>query len=103
MTVTDTLKDAAYVVIGFGVLSFQRAQVRRQELRKQLRDSRKSVVALAGQLDGYVAPVRLQLESRLDSVEETLPPAVQDLVKQARATLVSQEKAVRARLGLTAA
>ncbi|HEY2429160.1 MAG TPA: hypothetical protein VGI06_09540, partial [Acidimicrobiales bacterium] len=69
MTVTDTIKDAAYVTIGFGVLGFQKAQVRRHELAKQLEEqrgvleaqlseSRKSVAALAGQVESYVAPVR---------------------------------------------
>ncbi len=33
--VTNTLKDAAYVAVGFGVLAFQKAQVRRRELEKQ--------------------------------------------------------------------
>lgn len=30
------LEDAAYVSVGFGVLAFQRAQVRRRELEGQL-------------------------------------------------------------------
>lgn len=33
--VTSTLRDAAYVAVGFGVLAFQKAQVRRRELEKQ--------------------------------------------------------------------
>ncbi|MBW3614752.1 MAG: hypothetical protein KY439_05505 [Actinobacteria bacterium] len=33
--VTNTLRDAAYVAVGFGVLAFQKAQVRRRELEKQ--------------------------------------------------------------------
>ena len=36
--VANVAKDAAYVVIGAGVLGFQRAQVQRQELRKRLAD-----------------------------------------------------------------
>ena len=87
MSLTDTLKDAAYVTIGFGVLGFQRAQVRRQELRKQL-DAQ-----LADQFAGLVAPIRTQVEIGLDTVEANLPPTVQDLVHQARAT-------VRSRLGI---
>ena len=34
--VGKTLQDVAYVGVGLGVLAFQRAQVRRQELRKDL-------------------------------------------------------------------
>ncbi|HEY1633727.1 MAG TPA: hypothetical protein VGF64_03135 [Acidimicrobiales bacterium] len=33
-------KDAAYVAVGFGVLGFQRAQVRRREVLKRLDDQR---------------------------------------------------------------
>ncbi len=33
--VTSTLRDAAYVAVGFGVLAFQKAQVRRRELEKE--------------------------------------------------------------------
>lgn len=34
---TNTVKDAAYVSVGLGVIAFQRFQVRRQELSKALR------------------------------------------------------------------
>ena len=33
------LKDAGYVAVGLGVIAFQRAQVRRRELEKQLADA----------------------------------------------------------------
>ena len=36
MSITDNLRDAAYIVIGMGVISVNRAQARREELRKQL-------------------------------------------------------------------
>ena len=107
MALTDTVKDAAYVTIGFGVLGFQKAQVRRHELTKQLEsqlaEGRKAAGSLAGQIEGYVAPVRTQLEAGLDTVEATLPASAQDLLKQARATFHQQEQAVRSRLGLSAA
>ena len=47
---TKLARDAAYVAVGFGVLGFQRAQVRRRELRKRLE-------ALASQLAAGGAPV----------------------------------------------
>lgn len=34
-TVAATARDAAYVAIGFGVLGFQQAQVRRRELERR--------------------------------------------------------------------
>ena len=35
---TKTLKEAAYVAIGFGVLGFQRAQVRRRQVTELAQD-----------------------------------------------------------------
>ena len=53
-----TLKDAAYVTVGLGVMAFQRAQVQRVELTKQAREE-------MGRLSGTV-------EERLKTVEERL-------------------------------
>ncbi len=107
MPLTETLKDAAYVTIGFGVLGFQKAQVRRQELKKQfgaqVAAGRKNVAELATQLDAYVAPVRSQVESRLDEVEGALPAAAQELMKSVRAAWTDQERFLRDRLGLDTA
>ncbi len=107
MPVTETLKDAAYVTIGFGVIGFQKAQVRRQELKKQLGSQvaagRRNVAELASQLDAYVAPVRSQVESRLDDVEGALPVPAQELLKSVRAAWQDQERFLRNRLGLTSA
>jgi hypothetical protein len=104
--ITDALKDAAYVTIGFGVLSFQKAQVRRQELTKQLEAQiaagRKNATELATQLDTYVAPLRSQLESGLSSVEELLPPQAQEALKSVREALVDQERFLRHRFGRAA-
>ena len=41
----SSLKEAAYVAVGFGVLGFQRAQVRRRELARQLREQRPGIEA----------------------------------------------------------
>ena len=114
MAVTDSLKDAAYVTIGLGVLGFQKAQVRRNELTKQLEaqikqleaqvpEVRRTVNGIATQLDGYVAPARQQLAHQLDTVEGTLPPQIQDLVKQARTVAHQTEDTLRERLGLVTA
>lgn len=111
MAVTDTLKDAAYVTIGLGVLGFQKAQVRRNELTKQLEaqvkqfeaqvpEVRRTVNGIAAQLDGYVAPVRSQLDKQLDTFEAALPAQVQDIVKQARTAAHQTEDTLRERLGL---
>jgi hypothetical protein len=38
---TNSVKDVAYVTVGLGVLGFQRAQVRRRELERALRNARR--------------------------------------------------------------
>jgi len=114
MRVTDTVRDAAYVTVGFGVIGFQRAQVRRHELTKalegqvrtvedQVAGGRKAMAELAGHVDTYVKPVRVQLETQLDGVESALPPRARDLVRQVRSAAQHTEETVRTRLGITAA
>jgi hypothetical protein len=108
--VTKTLKDAGYVAVGLGVISFQRAQVRRQELTKQVRGQRAQVEAqlgeARGQLSGLVktiddrfAPVRQEIEGRLDIFEGRLPDQAKDLVKTARTLAKDTEGQVRKLVG----
>ncbi|MEY2425423.1 MAG: hypothetical protein QOI61_995 [Actinomycetota bacterium] len=66
MSTTDNLRDAAYIVIGLGVIGFQRAQVRREELTKQFAAQRAT-------LDAALTPVREALEAQIGSVAERLP------------------------------
>jgi hypothetical protein len=46
--VNKTLKDAAYVALGFGVLGFQKAQVRRREAFKLVDELIKRARTIAG-------------------------------------------------------
>jgi DNA anti-recombination protein RmuC len=105
--VRSTLRDAAYVGIGFGVLAFQKAQVQRQELKKQLETSvsegkagfgklgedvqdRLKVVeerleALGKQVDAAADDFEERLDKTLDELQERLPEQVKDLFGKARA------------------
>jgi len=78
---TKTLKDAAYVTVGLGVLAVQQAQVRRRELTKQVESQ------LSGTTE-HLQKVARQVEERVsplfDQIEVALPGAARDLVKQAR-------------------
>src|SRR3546814_11869183 len=68
--VTSAVKDAAYVSVGLGVLAFQRLQVRRNELKKQLSrstDEPRSTLEVVGKLVG--ARVKL-VEERVDAARE---------------------------------
>jgi hypothetical protein len=117
MAVSDTLKDAAYVTVGIGVLGFQKAQVRRVELTKQITEQVKTIEAqvaegrkavagtvsgLADQIEGFVAPVRSQIETQLDTIEAALPTQVAELMKQARTVAHQTEDTVRKSLKTSA-
>jgi exonuclease VII small subunit len=63
--VTGVAKDATYVVIGAGVLGYQKAQVQRQELMKRFSDPKLDI-------EGRVAAVRSDLSEALHSVDTTV-------------------------------
>jgi len=93
--ITKTARDAAYVVVGLGVLGFQRAQVRRQELQKRiidrnlvpshLGDVRGEVTKRVKDVDEAVEQVIGRIEATLVPIEDRLPVPARDLVKQAHA------------------
>jgi hypothetical protein len=125
--VSNTLKEAAYVAVGLGVLGFQRAQVQRVELMKQIEaqltewrsqlsrlsaDSltselpdgaavRGQLTDLARSVDEALAPFRQQFEDQLDRLEEVLPPNARDLVQTVRGAAATQEHAIRSAVGLS--
>lgn len=101
-TVQKTLQEAAYVAVGVGVLGFQRAQVRRQEVRKQLaarRDElgtqvetyvgeyRTKLAELAGRVEPVVKELEQRIEPVLDDIEGRLPGQAKELVQQVRRTI----------------
>ena len=93
--ITKTARDAAYVVVGLGVLGFQRAQVRRQELQKRLSqrsavqghlgDVRGEVTKRVKDVDEAVEQAIVRFEATLAPIEERLPVPARDLAKQAHA------------------
>ena len=104
--VRSTIKDAAYVGIGFGVLAFQKAQVQRQELQKRieagLADAKggfgklgddvqdrvklveERIEALAKQVDEAADEFEERLEKALDEVQNRLPEQAKELFTKAR-------------------
>lgn len=67
----NALKEVAYVAVGLGVLGFQRAQVQRVELMKQLEAQLSALSSFSGtlgeQAETYLAAVRTQLAEVLPS------------------------------------
>jgi ElaB/YqjD/DUF883 family membrane-anchored ribosome-binding protein len=104
---TKTLKDAAYVVVGFGVIAFQKAQVRRRELEKQLAEQRttwqEQVTKVAADAEARFEPVAQSIETSLDLVEERLPEQAREVFKQVRSTAKEAGEQFRSRLAATAA
>jgi DNA anti-recombination protein RmuC len=104
---TKTLKDAAYVVVGFGVIAFQKAQVRRRELEKQLAEQRttwqEQLSKAAADAEGRFEPVAQTIESSLDTIEERLPEQAREVFKQVRTTAKEAGEQFRSRLSATAA
>lgn len=105
--VRSTIKDAAYVGIGFGVLAFQKAQVQRQELQKRLEsgigDAKGSfgklgddvqdriklveerLEALTKQVDAAADDFEERLDKALDEVQARIPEQARELFTKARA------------------
>ena len=92
---TKLAKDAFYVSIGLAVIAFQKAQVQRQELRKQLSgqvdDAKAQLQSLTKRFDDRVKVVEERLEgvetrfeSLLDQLEERLPEQAREAAKDAR-------------------
>ena len=100
------LKDAFYVTVGLGVIAVQRAQVRRQELSKQVSgqvdDAKSQLQSLTKRFDDRVKVVEERLEgvetrfeALLDQLEEHLPEQARDLAKQARTAAKEARTQVR--------
>ena len=104
--VRSTIKDAAYVGIGFAVLAFQRAQVQRQELQKRIEaglgDARggfeklgedvqdrlklveERLEALGKQVDAAADDFEERFEKALDEIQTRLPEQAKELFTKAR-------------------
>jgi capsule polysaccharide export protein KpsE/RkpR len=109
-TMTQALKDAAHAVIGFGVIGWNKTQVRRRELLKELNTQRHQVeTQLDGakeqlatairHLDARIEPVRHDLEEQLDKVSEKLPEQARALLASARKVAQDTERQVRQAVG----
>ena len=97
-------RDAAYVMVGLGVLGFQRAQVQRVELQSRLAndlsfdervtDLREAVTTSLQQVDELVETAIRFVETTLQPLEEQLPTVARDMAKRAH----EQAREVRTQL-----
>lgn len=85
---SKTAKDSLYVTIGLGVIAFQKAQVRRQELQKQVESNLSSTRSLLGDsfktIQERLEAVEGRIDTVLDDVEQQLPEQARSVMRQAR-------------------
>jgi hypothetical protein len=109
MSLSDNLRDAAYVAIGMGVIGFQRAQTRRQDLRKQFAEQRAAfetrgaeVVKLFNdaikQADARISPVVDALEAQVDTVVDRLPAQAKSIIEPAHQASKDARQQFRSRV-----
>jgi hypothetical protein len=100
------LRDAAYITIGFGVLTFQQAQVRRRELVAALSArfgaSKSQIDALLGSaearlaaFDKRVETVETKIDAAVVNLEQRLPDQAAALVGQAHDVVKMARRQVR--------
>ncbi len=98
-TVLDSAKgiaeDIFYVGLGFGVITFQKAQVKRQEIKgmlsKPIQDAEKQRDEIKGKLIDNVLKIDENLDKTIDGleslvspVEEKLPESIKEIVTKAK-------------------
>lgn len=108
--ITKIVRDAFYVTVGFGLLAFQKAQVQRNEIRKQidsqLGEAKDQFHGLGKTVEERVKLVEERLEgiegrvdAALDQFEERLPVQAKELVKTARGAAKDAQGQLRTLVG----
>jgi ElaB/YqjD/DUF883 family membrane-anchored ribosome-binding protein len=100
--VANLARDAAYITVGFGVLTFQKAQVRRQELLKQINASKlpvdrvnKLVETQVRTIDSQIVKLEARLDAVVEQVKDRLPAPADMIVGQAHDVAKTARKQVR--------
>jgi hypothetical protein len=97
----NALKEGAYVAVGLGVLGFQRAQVQRVELTRQLEAQWEQLSTVPttfnAQVEGYAQAARSQAETARIQLAEA-GHALEEQLESARAQLAELAKAVDVRV-----
>jgi ElaB/YqjD/DUF883 family membrane-anchored ribosome-binding protein len=107
----EALKEGAYVALGLGVIGFQRAQVQRVELTKQLNEVTEAIeeqldsvrtrlTELAKAVDERVQPIRKQIDEQIDRIEQYLPGGARNVVQSVRSATTTPEQLLRSAVGL---
>jgi hypothetical protein len=86
--IQKTVRDSFYVTVGLGVIAFQKAQVQRNELRKQVGEgvggAQQTVAESVKTVEERLEAVEHRIDGVLDDVEEKLPAQARLVMAQAR-------------------
>jgi hypothetical protein len=104
--IVDTARDAAYVMVGFGVLAVQRGQVRRRELTTAISDRlgadrhqvEEAISAFETRLTKFDDAVEARVDHALDMIGERLPDQAETLLKQVNSVAKTARRQVRGML-----
>jgi hypothetical protein len=88
--IEKALLDGMYLAVGLGILGFQKAQVLRVELTRQLEAQR-------GQYESYLATAREQAEGQVQALRTQLAP-YESYLATAREQAQGQVQALRTQL-----
>jgi len=89
MNLNDNLRDAAYIAIGMGVISAQRAQVRREEIRKAVAEQRVNLEARGAEAVKLVGDIIKQADANIEPIRNAVEPVRRAVETQLRAMVPS--------------
>jgi ElaB/YqjD/DUF883 family membrane-anchored ribosome-binding protein len=94
-----TARDSFYVTVGLGVIAFQKAQVQRQELRKQFEGgvggAHQTVSESVKTVEERLEAVEQRIDDVLDDVEQKLPTQARVVMAQARSVAKDARQQLR--------
>jgi ElaB/YqjD/DUF883 family membrane-anchored ribosome-binding protein len=97
--IQKTARDSFYVTVGLGVIAFQKAQVQRNELRKQLEEgvggAHRTVAESVKTVEERLEAVEHRIDEVLDDVEEKLPAQARLVMSQARSVAKDARQQLR--------
>ena len=100
------LRDAAYITVGFGVLTVQQAQVRRREVVKALADrfgaSKGRIEELLTTAEARIKGIEQRFDTAVEKLEGRLPQQAAAIVGQAHDLAKAARSQVRSRVRVAA-
>ena len=100
------LRDAAYITVGFGVLTVQQAQVRRREVVKALADrfgaSKGRIEELLTTAEARIKGIEQRFDTAVEKLEGRLPQQAAAVVGQAHDLAKAARSQVRSRVRVAA-